>query len=118
MVWGLLTGSMSSWSGVVRDYPLTAAPGDLPPPVEAIHGVSNKPRLEHLRGIALNVRNLNCFILLSLIPSGHLQALINAPQHRKGASIAHETLPLSSAGVSKRIDRVLTNVIWRSRSMC
>ena len=42
-------------------------------PVEAING-----RLEHLRGIALGFRNLNHYILRSLIHSGGLQAKINA----------------------------------------
>lgn len=40
--------------------------------VEAING-----RLEHLRGIALGFRNLNHYILRSLIHSGQLQARIN-----------------------------------------
>jgi transposase len=42
-------------------------------PVEAING-----RLEHLRGIALGFRNLNHYILRSLIHSGQLQDRINA----------------------------------------
>lgn len=42
-------------------------------PVEAING-----RLEHLRGIALGFRNLNHYILRSLIHSGQLQTRINA----------------------------------------
>ncbi len=42
-------------------------------PVEAING-----RLEHLRGIALGFRNLNHYILRSLIHSGQLQNRINA----------------------------------------
>ena len=42
-------------------------------PVEAING-----RLEHLRGIALGFRDLNHYILRSLIHSGQLQARINA----------------------------------------
>lgn len=42
-------------------------------PVEAING-----RLEHLRGIALGFRNLNHYILRSLIHSGQLQERINA----------------------------------------
>ena len=42
-------------------------------PVEAING-----RLEHLRGIALGFRNLDHYILRSLIHSGQLQARINA----------------------------------------
>lgn len=42
-------------------------------PVEAING-----RLEHLRGIALGFRNLNHYILRSLIHSGQLQGRINA----------------------------------------
>ncbi|MDO5669165.1 MAG: transposase, partial [Corynebacterium sp.] len=42
-------------------------------PVEAIDG-----RLEHLRGIALGFRNLDHYILRSLIHSGQLQARINA----------------------------------------
>ena len=42
-------------------------------PVEAING-----RLEHLRGIALGLRNLGHHILRSLIHSGQLQARINA----------------------------------------
>ena len=42
-------------------------------PVEAING-----RLEHLRGIALGFRNLNHYILRSLIHSGQLQGKINA----------------------------------------
>ena len=41
--------------------------------VEAING-----RLEHLRGIALGFRNLNHYILRSLIHSGGLQGKINA----------------------------------------
>ncbi|WIM73272.1 transposase [Corynebacterium suedekumii] len=44
-------------------------------PVEAING-----RLEHLRGIALGFRNLDHYILRSLIHSGQLQARINALQ--------------------------------------
>ena len=42
-------------------------------PVEAING-----RLEHLRGIALGFRNLDHYILRSLIHSGQLQNRINA----------------------------------------
>ncbi len=42
-------------------------------PVEAING-----RLEHLRGIAPGFRNLNHYILRSLIHSGQLQTRINA----------------------------------------
>lgn len=42
-------------------------------PVEAIDG-----RLEHLRGIALGFRNLNHYILRSLIHSGQRQERINA----------------------------------------
>lgn len=42
-------------------------------PVEAING-----RLEHLRGIALGFRNLNHYIVRSLIHSGQLQDRINA----------------------------------------
>ena len=42
-------------------------------PVEAING-----RLEHLRGIALGLRNLDHHILRSLIHSGQLQDRINA----------------------------------------
>ena len=42
-------------------------------PVEAING-----RLEHLRGIALGFRNLDHYILRSLIHSGGLQHRINA----------------------------------------
>jgi transposase len=42
-------------------------------PVEAING-----RLEHLRGIALGFRNLDHYILRSLIHSGQLQSRINA----------------------------------------
>ncbi len=42
-------------------------------PVEAING-----RLEHLRGIALGFRNLEHYILRSLIHSGQLQERINA----------------------------------------
>ncbi|MGD7003891.1 ISL3 family transposase [Corynebacterium halotolerans] len=42
-------------------------------PVEAING-----RLEHLRGIALGFKNLDHYILRSLIHSGQLQARINA----------------------------------------
>lgn len=42
-------------------------------PVEAVNG-----RLEHLRGIALGFRNLDHYILRSLIHSGQLQARINA----------------------------------------
>ena len=42
-------------------------------PVEVING-----RLEHLRGIALGFRNLNHYILRSLIHSGQLQTRINA----------------------------------------
>lgn len=42
-------------------------------PVEAING-----RLEHLRGIALGFRNLNHYILRSLIHSGQLHTRINA----------------------------------------
>lgn len=42
-------------------------------PVEAING-----RLEHLRGIALGFRNLDHYILRSLIHSGGLQNRINA----------------------------------------
>ncbi|WIM71207.1 ISL3 family transposase [Corynebacterium suedekumii] len=42
-------------------------------PVEVING-----RLEHLRGIALGFRNLDHYILRSLIHSGQLQARINA----------------------------------------
>jgi transposase len=42
-------------------------------PVEAING-----RLEHLRGIALGFRNLDLYILRSLIHSGQLQDRINA----------------------------------------
>ncbi|MFZ2562663.1 MAG: ISL3 family transposase [Corynebacterium variabile] len=42
-------------------------------PVEAING-----RLEHLRGIALGFRNLNHYILRSLVHSGQLQDRINA----------------------------------------
>ena len=42
-------------------------------PVEAING-----RLEHLRRIALGFRNLNHYILRSLIHSGQLQNPINA----------------------------------------
>lgn len=42
-------------------------------PVEAING-----RLEHLRGIALGFRNLDHYILRSLIHSGQLQRRINA----------------------------------------
>lgn len=42
-------------------------------PVEAING-----RLEHLRGIALGFRNLDHYILRSLIHSGQLQKRINA----------------------------------------
>ncbi|MBB1008401.1 transposase, partial [Dietzia sp. SLG510A3-3B2-2] len=42
-------------------------------PVEAING-----RLEHLRGIALGFRNLNHYILRSLIHSGQLHDRINA----------------------------------------
>lgn len=41
-------------------------------PVEAING-----RLEHLRGIALGFRNLDHYILRSLIHSGQLQTRIN-----------------------------------------
>ena len=42
-------------------------------PVEAINA-----RLEHLRGIALGFRNLDHYILRSLIHSGQLQDRINA----------------------------------------
>ena len=42
-------------------------------PVEAVNG-----RLEHLRGIALGFRNLNNYILRSLIHSGRLHDRINA----------------------------------------
>ena len=42
-------------------------------PVEAING-----RLEHLRGIALGFRNLDHYILRSLIHSGQLRERINA----------------------------------------
>ncbi|MGC0367076.1 transposase [Rhodococcus sp. 27YEA15] len=42
-------------------------------PVEAING-----RLEHLRGIALGFRNLEHYILRSLIHSGQLRERINA----------------------------------------
>ena len=42
-------------------------------PVEAING-----RLEHLRGIALGFRNLDHYILRSLIHSGQLHNRINA----------------------------------------
>ena len=42
-------------------------------PVEASGG-----RLEHLRGIALGFRNLNHYIMRSLIHSGQLQNRINA----------------------------------------
>ena len=42
-------------------------------PVEAVNG-----RLEHLRGIALGFRNLNNYILRSLIHSGRLHDQINA----------------------------------------
>ena len=42
-------------------------------PVEAING-----RLKHLRGIALGFRNLNHYILRSLIHSRQLQTRINA----------------------------------------
>jgi len=42
-------------------------------PVEAING-----RLEHLRGIALGFRNLNHYILRSLIHSGQITHKINA----------------------------------------
>lgn len=42
-------------------------------PVEAVNG-----RLEHLRGIALGFRNLDHYILRSLIHSGQLQDRINA----------------------------------------
>lgn len=42
-------------------------------PVEAING-----RLEHLRGIALGVRNLDHYIFRCLIHSGQLQGKINA----------------------------------------
>ncbi|WP_027020337.1 transposase, partial [Corynebacterium sputi] len=42
-------------------------------PVEAING-----RLEHLRGIALGFRNLNHYILRSLIHSGQIHNRINA----------------------------------------
>ncbi|MGP5615338.1 transposase, partial [Corynebacterium variabile] len=42
-------------------------------PVEAING-----RLEHLRGIALGFRNLDHYILRSLVHSGQLQDRINA----------------------------------------
>ncbi len=42
-------------------------------PVESING-----RLEHLRGSALGFRNLNHYILRSLIHSGQLQGKINA----------------------------------------
>lgn len=42
-------------------------------PVEAVNG-----RLEHLRGIALGFRNLNHYILRSLIHSGQLEERINA----------------------------------------
>ena len=42
-------------------------------PVEAING-----RLEHLRGIALGFRNLDHYILRSMIHSGQLQDRINA----------------------------------------
>lgn len=42
-------------------------------PVEAVNG-----RMERLRGIALGFRNLNHYILRSLIDSGQLQDRINA----------------------------------------
>ena len=42
-------------------------------PVEAING-----RLEHLRGIALGFRNLNRYILRSLIHSGGLRGAVDA----------------------------------------
>jgi len=42
-------------------------------PVEAING-----RLEHLRGVALGFRNLNHYILRSLIHSDQIQERINA----------------------------------------
>jgi transposase len=42
-------------------------------PVEAVNG-----RLEHLRGIALGFKNLDHYILRSLIHSGQLQDQINA----------------------------------------
>lgn len=42
-------------------------------PVEAING-----RLEHLRGIALGFRNMNHYILRSLIHSGGLRNVIDA----------------------------------------
>ena len=42
-------------------------------PVEAING-----RLEHLRGIALGFRNLDHYILRSLIHSGQIHNRINA----------------------------------------
>ena len=48
-------------------------PGSSNCPTKAISG-----RLEHLRGIALGFRNLNHYILRSLIHSGQLQDRINA----------------------------------------
>lgn len=47
-------------------------------PVEAI-----SDRLEHLRGIVLRFRNLDHYILRSLIHSGGLQAKINAVENRR-----------------------------------
>jgi len=56
-------------AGILAYFDLGASNG----PVEAING-----RLEHLRGIALGFRNLNHYILRSLIHSGQLQDRINA----------------------------------------
>ncbi len=56
-------------------------------PTEAING-----RLEHLRGIALGFRNLNHYILRSLIHSGQLHNRINALRNRKSRFEA-ECLP-------------------------
>ena len=66
---GRYTTSADLTEDVLAYFDIAASNG----PVEAING-----RLEHLRGIALGVRNLDHYILRSLIHSGQLQARINA----------------------------------------
>lgn len=70
-------------------------------PVEAING-----RLEHLRGIELGFRNINHYILRSLIHSGQLTHKINALQIRK----SHQNIGFSNAWIQQNRYMSLTSL--------
>ena len=75
-------------------------------PVEAIDG-----RLEHLRGIALELRNLDHYILRSLIHSGQLQDRINALYNAKSRisySRASGRWITSTAGIRSNDRKICT----------